>query len=167
MDPAAALLAFVTAERLAELAWAERNTRRLRAAGAYEVGSRHYPLIVALHAAWLAGLWIFAWGRPVHWPFVALFLVLQGLRAWILATLGRRWTTRIIVVPGEVLVRRGPYRFLRHPNYAVVVGEIACLPLAFGLVGFASVFSILNAAVLAIRVRAENGALAEARQRGV
>ena len=165
MDPAAAILAFVTAERLAELAWAARNTRRLRAAGAYEVGSRHYPLIVALHAAWLAGLWIFVWGRPVHWPFIALFLVLQGLRAWILATLGPRWTTRIIVVPGEVLVRRGPYRFLRHPNYAVVVGEIACLPLAFGLVRFALVFSILNAAVLAIRVRAENGALAEARQR--
>ena len=165
MDPAAALLAFVTAERLAELAWAERNTRRLRAAGAYEVGSRHYPLIVALHAAWLAGLWMFAWGLPVQWPYVAFFLVLQGLRAWILATLGPRWTTRIIVVPGEVLVRRGPYRFLRHPNYAVVVGEIACLPLAFGLVRFAFVFSILNAAVLAIRMRAEDRALAEARQR--
>jgi methyltransferase len=165
MDPAAAILALVTAERLVELAWAERNTRRLRASGAYEVGSRHYPLIIALHAAWLAGLWMFAWGRPVHWPFVALFLVLQGLRAWVLATLGPRWTTRIIVVPGEALVRRGPYRFLRHPNYAVVVGEIACLPLAFGLVLYALVFSILNAAVLAIRIRAENEALAEARQR--
>src|SRR5688500_3505729 len=160
MDPAAIILAFVTAERLAELAWAERNTRGLRAAGGHEVGARHYPLIVGLHAAWLAGLWMFAWGRPVHWPFVALFLVLQGLRAWILVTLGPRWTTRIIVVPGEVLVRRGPYRFLRHPNYAVVVGEIACLPLAFGLVRFAFVFSILNAAVLAIRIRAEHGALA-------
>jgi methyltransferase len=165
MDPAASILALVTAERLVELAWAERNTRRLRAHGAYEVGSRHYPLIIALHAAWLAGLWTFAWGRPVHWPFVALFLVLQGLRAWVLATLGPRWTTRIIVVPGEALVRRGPYRFLRHPNYAVVVGEIACLPLAFGLVLYALVFSILNAAVLAIRIRAENEALAEARQR--
>jgi methyltransferase len=165
MDPAAAILVLVTAERLVELAWAERNTRRLRASGAYEVGSRHYPLIIALHAAWLAGLWMFAWGRPVHWPFVALFLVLQGLRAWVLATLGPRWTTRIIVVPGEALVRRGPYRFLRHPNYAVVVGEIACLPLAFGLVLYALVFSILNAAVLAIRIRAENEALAEARQR--
>jgi methyltransferase len=165
MDPAAAILALVTAERLAELAWAARNTRRLRAAGAHEVGSRHYPLIVALHAAWLAGLWVFAWGRPVEWPYLAIFVLLQGLRAWILAALGRRWTTRIIVVPGEVLVRRGPYRFLRHPNYAVVVGEIACLPLAFGLVRFAFVFSILNAAVLAIRIRAENGALAESRQR--
>src|SRR5688500_8920202 len=159
MGPAAVILACVTAERLAELAWAARNTHRLRAVGAYEVGAGHYPLIVGLHGAWLAGLWIFAWGRPVHWPFIALFLVLQALRAWILVALGPRWTTRIIVTPGEMLVRRGPYRFLRHPNYAVVVGEIACLPLAFGLVWFALLFSILNAAALAIRIRAEDRAL--------
>jgi methyltransferase len=161
----AAILTLVTLERLAELAWAERNTRRLAAAGACEAGARHYPLIVGLHAAWLAGLWVLAWGRPVLWPFLALFLVLQLLRAWVLVTLGARWTTRILVVPGERLVRSGPYRFLRHPNYAVVAGEIACLPLVFGMAWYALVFSLLNAGVLWVRIRAEDAALAEARQR--
>ncbi len=161
----ATILALVTAERLAELVWAERNTRRLRAAGAHERGAAHYPLIVALHAAWLGGLWLVAWGRPVLWPFLALFLALQVLRAWVLVTLGARWTTRIVVVPGEALVRSGPYRFLRHPNYAVVIGEFACLPLAFGLVWYAAAFSLLNTGVLWIRIRAEERALAEARGR--
>lgn len=165
MGLTAAILALVAVERLAELAWAERNTRRLRAGGAYEVGAAHYPPIVGLHAAWLAGLWAFAWGRPVLWLFLALFVVLQLVRAWILVTLGSRWTTRILIVPGEVLVRSGPYRFLRHPNYALVVGEIACLPLVFGMLWYAIGFSLLNAGVLWIRIRAEEGALADARRR--
>lgn len=162
----AAILALVTVERLAELAWAERNTSRLRAAGAYEAGAGHYPLIVGLHAAWLIGLWASAWGRPVFWPFLALFVVLQILRAWVLVTLGSRWTTRILVVPGEVMVRKGPYRFLCHPNYAVVIGEIACLPLAFGMIWYAAAFSLLNAGVLWLRIRAEDEALAEVRESG-
>ena len=154
------ILGLVTAERLAELALARRNTAALLAAGARECSARHYPLIVLLHALWLLGLWILAWERPIIWPFLAIFVLLQGLRIWVLATLGRRWTTRIIVVPGETLVRRGPYRFLSHPNYAVVVGEIACLPLVFGLVWYALLFSILNAGVLWVRIRAEERALA-------
>ena len=161
------LIALVTAQRLAELIIARRNTRALLAQGAYEVGSAHYPLIVAVHAAWLASLWILAPGRPILWPLIAVFVLLQCGRLWVLATLGRRWTTRIVVVPGETLVRRGPYRFLNHPNYAVVVLEIATLPLVFGLWRTSLLFSLLNAAVLGIRIREENRALSACRPRSV
>ena len=154
------LLAFVTLERLGELVLARRNTSRLLARGAVEHGAGHYPLIVLLHAAWLVGLWWMAWNLPIHPVWLGAFLLLQALRIWVLTTLGDRWTTRIIVVPGAPLVARGPYRWLSHPNYAVVIGEIAVLPLVFGLVWYAVMFSLLNAAVLAIRVRAENRALA-------
>jgi methyltransferase len=115
---------------------------------------------VLLHAAWLLGLWWLAFDAPVSWSWLAAFVVLQGLRVWVLLTLGERWTTRIIVLPGAPLVSGGPYRLLSHPNYAVVVAEIAVLPLVFGLTFYALVFSLLNAIVLAIRVRAENAALA-------
>jgi methyltransferase len=154
-----AVLALVTLERVAELVWAGRNTRRLKARGAHEAGAGHYPLIVALHAAWLAGLWLLARDRPVSLAWLAVFAVLEAGRIWVLATLGRRWTTRIIVLPGETLVRCGPYRLLPHPNYAVVAGEILVLPLAFGMTAYALVFSALNAAVLWIRIRAEERAL--------
>ncbi|MBP1853275.1 isoprenylcysteine carboxyl methyltransferase family protein [Rhizobium halophytocola] len=156
------LLVFVTVERLGELWLARRNTAALLAKGAVEVSAAHYPLIVVLHAVWLAGLWLLGWNTPLHWGWVAVFAVLQGLRLWTLSTLGRRWTTRIIVVPGETLVRSGPYRFVRHPNYVVVVGEIAVLPLCFGLPVYALVLTIANALVLTIRIRAENAALAGA-----
>jgi len=162
MSLAVAVLGFVTIERLCELLLARRNTKRLLAAGATEYGARHYPLIVALHAAWLAALWIAAPGRPVSLAWLLVFAVLQVLRVWVLATLGPRWTTRIIVLPGAPLVARGPYRLMRHPNYAVVIGEIAALPLAFGLPLQAIAFSVLNAAVLFVRIRAENAALAGA-----
>jgi methyltransferase len=117
---------------------------------------------VALHAAWLAGLWWLAWDRPIQAGWLAAYLVLQALRAWVLLSLGSRWTTRIITVPGEALVRRGPYRFLPHPNYLVVAGEIAVLPLVFGLPLYALAFSVLNAGVLAVRIRAESRALRDA-----
>jgi methyltransferase len=155
------VLAIVTVERLAELVIARRNTRRLLEGGAFEAAPHHYPLIVALHAAWLGGLWLIAWDRPIDSGWLAVFGLLQILRVWVLLTLGSRWTTRIIIVPGKALVRKGPYRLMSHPNYAVVVGEIAVLPLAFGLPWYALVFSILNGAVLAVRIRAENAALAE------
>jgi methyltransferase len=156
----AGLLGFLTAQRLAELWWAKRNEARLLAAGGVEYGRRHLPLIVLFHAAWMAGLWLLAYDRSVDPLFFAIFVVLQMLRLWVLLTLGRRWTIRIIVVPGERLVARGPYRWLRHPNYAVVGGEIAVVPLALGLPIYALVFTLLNAAVLAIRIPAENAALA-------
>jgi methyltransferase len=154
------VLGLVSLERLLELRLAGRNTRRLLAAGAREAGAGHYPLIVLMHAAWLAGLWILGWRRAVSLPWLALFVVLQALRAWVIASLGARWTTRIIVVPGAPLVRKGPYRWLRHPNYLVVGGEIAVLPLALGLPLYAAVCSLANAVLLWIRIRAESRALA-------
>lgn len=153
------ILALVTLQRLVELVISRRNTRRLLARGAYEVAPGHYPLIVAVHALWLAALWWLAPGQPIVWPLIALFLLLQLGRLWVLLTLGGRWTTRIIVLPEAPLVARGPFRFVRHPNYLVVAGEIAVLPLAFGLWQVALLFSLLNAAVLFIRIRAEERAL--------
>ena len=156
MTPAIILLAAVTLERLVELWLAHRNTAALLAKGGYEVAPGHYPLIVMLHTLWLMGLWGIGWAAPLHHGWLTAFLALQVLRFWVLATLGRRWTTRIIVLPGAPLVTRGPYRFLTHPNYLVVIGEIAILPLCLGMPGYALVFSVTNLAVLAIRVRAEN-----------
>jgi methyltransferase len=156
---ASIILALVTLQRLGELVLARHNTNRLQARGAIEVGTRHYPLLVSVHAAWLISLWI--WGRDhdVNLWALALFMVLQGVRVWILVTLGPRWTTRIIVLPGEPLVASGPYKYFSHPNYAVVVAEIALLPLALHLPLLALIFSALNAAVLMIRIRAEARAL--------
>jgi methyltransferase len=160
----AILLAYLTVQRLAELWWAKANESRLMASGGIEYGHSHLPLMILFHAAWLVGLWLFAYDRPVEPFFLALFVILQMARFWVLATLGRRWTVRIIVVPGERLVAQGPYRFLRHPNYAVVIGEIAVVPLALGLPTYALVFSVLNAGMLAIRITAENAALLRTRQ---
>ena len=160
MTSAELILALVTLQRAAELVISSRNTKRLRARGAFEVAPQHYPLIVAVHAAWLISLWIFGHDRPVNAVALLIYVVLQGFRIWVMWTLGARWTTRIIILPGEPLVRRGPYRLLPHPNYAVVAGEIALLPLVLGLPWLALIFTLLNAAVLAIRIRAENRALA-------
>jgi len=159
MTASVAILGLVTVQRLGELVLARRNTRRLLAQGGVEYGAAHYPLIVGLHAAWLLGLWALAWDRPAHVGWLIAYGVLQGLRVWVLASLGARWTTRIIAVPGETLVRRGPYRFVSHPNYLVVAGEIAVLPLVFDLPAYAAAFTLANAAVLWIRIRAENAVL--------
>ena len=153
------IMALVTLQRLGELAIAASNTRHLRSLGAFEIGRSHYPAMVALHASWLVVLWLTVGGRPVSLPLLGSFLLLQGIRIWVLATLGRRWTTRVMVLPGAPLVKGGPFRFLRHPNYCVVVGEIAILPLVFGLAGVAIAFSLLNAAMLWVRIRCETGAL--------
>jgi methyltransferase len=154
------VLALVTLQRAAELLISSRNTRELMARGAVEVAPRHYPLIVAMHAAWLTALWLFGHDQPVNLILLAFYVVLQGFRFWVMRTLGSRWTTRIIVLPGQPLVAGGPYRYLSHPNYAVVAAEIALLPLVLGLGRLAAIFTILNAAILAIRIRAETRALA-------
>lgn len=156
------ILASVTAERLLELPLAARNTRRLLAQGAREHSSGHYPLIVAVHVAWLATLWWLALPRPVNRFLLVLFVLVEVARCWVLLSLGARWTTRIIVLPGAPLVRRGPYRFTHHPNYVVVACEILLLPLVFGLVRTAVLFTLLNSTLLAVRIRAENLALAQA-----
>jgi methyltransferase len=153
------VLALVTLQRIGELWLARRNTRRLLDQGAQEVGASHYPLIVIVHIVWLGSLWWLAPSRPLQVFWLAMFVLLELARIWVVATLGSRWTTRIIILPDAQLVKRGPYRFLDHPNYAVVTGEIAVLPLVFGLWQVALVFSTLNAVVIAIRVREENRAL--------
>ena len=163
MTSAEFILALVTLQRAAELVVSSRNTSKLRARGAFEVAPRHYPFVVAVHAAWLISLWLFGRDQPLNAVALLLYIALQGLRLWVMWTLGARWTTRIIILPGEPLVAAGPYRLLPHPNYAVVAGEIAILPLALGLPWLAALFTVLNATVLFIRIRAENRALAASR----
>lgn len=159
MSIAAVILALVTLQRLGELWLSNRNTRRLLTKGAVEHGRAHYRWIVALHALWLAILWLVAPGRTVDGFWLAIFVLLEIARIWVIVTLGDRWTTRIIVLPDEPLVKQGPYRWVDHPNYLVVAGEIAVLPLVFGFWDLAILFSLLNAAILSIRIREENKAL--------
>ena len=154
------LLGLVTAQRLGELVYARANETRLKAQGAVEVGAAHYPLIVAMHAAWLITLWVLGWDRPLVWLWTGVYVLLQVARGWVLGSIGRRWTTRVFVVPGETLVRRGPYRVISHPNYAVVSAEMFVLPLAVGLPLVSLAFGVLNLAVLWWRIRVENAALA-------
>jgi methyltransferase len=154
------LLGFVTLQRAGELVLARRNTEALRARGAVEFGQSHYPVMVAFHAAWLAGLWWLGHAEPLNTGFVALFAFLQMLRVWVIASLGERWTTRIIVLPGAPPVRRGPYRRLRHPNYIVVALEIAIVPLALGLPVYAGIFAVVQIPLLMHRMAVEGAALA-------
>lgn len=154
-------VALVALQRLAELAYAKRNETRLRRLGGVEHGRRHYPLFVLLHGGWLAALVLLVPPDAVpNWPLIGVFVCLQLGRVWVIASLGRYWTTRVITLPGAPLVRSGPYRWLRHPNYLLVMAEIAVLPLAFGALGIASVFTIANAGLLWHRIRVENQALA-------
>ena len=162
MTPATLFLTFLICQRLSELVIAQRNTRALLAQGAREVGAAHYPVMVLMHAGWIAALVLFGWQNPVSLPWLALFALLQVGRVWILASLGRRWTTRIIVTP-QPLIAKGPYRFMRHPNYALVVAEIIVAPMVLGLVWVAVIWTFLNAAMLFVRIKAENDALAPLR----
>ncbi len=157
-----AVVGFIVAQRLAELARATRNTRRLLARGAVEAGAGHYPAIVALHIAWLAAMLLaVAPETPASLPLLAVFVALQSGRIWVIAALGERWTTRVIVLPGAPLVARGPYRWVKHPNYLIVCAEIAVVPLIFGAWWIALVFSVLNLVMLWHRIRIEDAALAE------
>ena len=158
------ILSLVTLQRLVELYIAHRNTKRLISRGGFEVASGHYPLFVVLHGAWLAGLWYLALGLTPSWPWIFAYLVLEAARGWIIAALGSRWTTRIIVVPGETLVEEGPYKYFRHPNYMVVAGEIFILPMAFGLWWYALLFAALNGALLYWRIKSEDEALKPLRE---
>ena len=161
------IIALVVLQRAGELVLANRNTRKLKAQGAVEIGAGHYRFIVLLHMAWLmAVLWMIPFPVVIYWGWILVFLALQGLRIWVIASLGPYWTTRIISLPGVPLVKRGPYRFIRHPNYLVVAGEILVLPLAFGEILVAIVFSIANAAMLYWRIRQEETGLAPRRELG-
>lgn len=156
-----AIIALVVLQRFSELILANRNTQRLRARGAVEYGAGHYRFIVLLHMAWLmAVLWLLPAPLVIHWVWIGVFLLMQLARVWVIASLGPYWTTRIISLPDAPLIKTGPYRFLRHPNYLVVAVEILALPLAFGEYLVAIIFSIANAAMLFWRIREEDAALA-------
>ena len=149
------ILLFVALERLTELLLAHYNTKRLLKRGATEVGAMHYPLIVAFHGAWLFGLFFLRSEAVVNWWLIDVFTILQALRLWVLATLGSRWTTRILTLPAETLVSNGPYRFFRHPNYLVVAAEIFVLPLAFGFYWYAIIGGLINLLILRLRIKVE------------
>jgi methyltransferase len=156
----------VAVQRLLELRYSQRNERRLRSLGAVERGAGHYPAMVALHALWLVSTLVEGLLRgpenPVWYPVpLAAFLLVQPLRYWAILSLGENWNVRILVVPERKLVWSGPYRYFPHPNYVVVTIEVLTFPLIFGAWVTALVFSILNAAFLYVRVRAEERALKE------
>jgi methyltransferase len=156
------IIAAVALQRLIELGYATRNTRALLARGGIEAGRRHYPMFVLLHAAWLLAILIALPVPPeIRAVPLVIFVVLQAARLWVIASLGPYWTTRIITLPGAPLIRRGPYRFLRHPNYVIVAGEMMALPLVFGEVWVALIFSALNGMLLAWRIHVEEGVLRE------
>jgi methyltransferase len=155
-----AVLLFVVLQRGGELLLARANTKRLLERGAVEIDRAGYKWFVLLHAAWLGALFatVPATALP-SWPLLALFFTLQAGRVWVIASLGRRWTTRLIVVPDAPLVANGPYRWLDHPNYLIVIGELAILPLAFAAVVIAVGFSACNLVLLSRRIRLETRAL--------
>ena len=156
------IVGFLVVQRLAELGFARRNHRALLARGAIEVGRGHYPSMVALHAAWLLALPVTIDPRtPVSLPLLAVFVLLECGRAWVIATLGSRWTTRVVVLRAAAPIRSGPYRYVKHPNYVIVCGEMAVVPLMFGAWLLAAVASALNLLVLRARLRVENAALDE------
>ena len=160
------LVALVGLERVAELVVSTRNARWSRERGGVEHGLGHFPFMVVLHTGLLVGALAEAWIRrpdvpPVlAWSMLALVVASQVLRWWCIATLGRRWNTRVIVVPGMPPVTRGPYRWLRHPNYVAVVAEGVALPLVHSAWITSLVFTVLNAGLLTVRIRAEDAALA-------
>ncbi len=160
--PAVLFLVFIILQRLGELLIARKNTKALLLKGAREFGASHYPVIVAMHSLWILALLLFGINQPVALFWLALFAALQIARFWILISLGPRWTTRIIVLD-EPLVQKGPFAFMRHPNYVLVVAEIFVAPMVLGLTSIALVFSVINAVVLFIRIKEEEKALASLR----
>ncbi|AZI57568.1 hypothetical protein EH165_04725 [Nakamurella antarctica] len=166
VKPYLALVAATGVERLIELRVSKRNIAWSLARGGRETGSGHYPVMVALHSGLLAGCAIEALAkrrkfRPrIGWPMLSVAVLAQGLRWWCITTLGRSWSTKIVVVPGTPLVRSGPYRYFSHPNYVAVIAEGVALPLVFDARITATAFTLLNAGLLTVRIKAENRALA-------
>ena len=157
-------LGLVALQRLIELVHARGNTARLRRRGAVEVDAGAYPVYVVMHASWLTSLAVVVpAATPPHWSLIGVFALLQLGRIWVIMSLGGYWTTRIITLPDAPLVRTGPYRYIRHPNYLLVIAEIAVVPLAFDAVAIAAIFSALNLVLIARRVRIEERLLAPRR----
>ena len=158
-------IGLIASQRLAELVYARRNERKLIARGGFEVGGGHYLFFILLHTLWLASMLVLVDpATKPNWILLGLMVALQGLRFWVVASLGPYWTTRIITLPGAPLIRHGPFRYFRHPNYLVVTAEILVLPLAFNAPGIAAVFSLLNLLLLSWRIRVEEQALQPRRQ---
>ena len=158
------IVLLVAIQRLCELILAKRNTGRLLEAGGIEYGKGHYPWFIALHTAWLVSLFLLVPADSIFHPaLLVVFIVLQAGRVWVVATLGRFWTTRVISLPGAPLIRKGPYRWIRHPNYLIVALEIAVLPLVFGAWELSAIFTIFNLPLLAWRIRIEERALLDRR----
>jgi methyltransferase len=156
----AALL--VLAQRGLEELYSSRNTRRLMASGATEMGRTYYPVVAATHLAWIAGLFfLIPPTAPIVWPLIAYYVTLQIVRYWVIASLGPFWTHRIITLPGAPIARSGPYRYLSHPNYAVTIVETFVLPLAFGALALACIMTALWWVVLSVKIKLENEALAD------
>ena len=156
-------IGFIIAIRLAELVVARTNEKWARERGAVEYGKEHYPFIVALHVSFIVSLIVeYYFSRPVFFDqyYLVIFLCLIALKVWVISSLGKYWNTKILRIAHVKLVKRGPYRFVKHPNYIIVVAEIAIIPLVFSLYYTAVIFSILNAFMLAVRIRVENKALA-------
>ena len=160
------IISFVILQRLTELIIAKRNAKWLLSRGAIEYGKEHYKFIVLLHICFFLSIIteFYLHGRHselnlINYTFLVIFILLQFLRVWIISSLGKYWNTRIFRIPGEKLVVRGPYKFIKHPNYIVVIGEILILPLVFNLYYSAIIFTILNALMLFVRIRTENKAL--------
>lgn len=154
------LIGWLVVQRLGELAYARANTRRLLDRGGQEIGAEHYPLFVLLHSSWLVAMAVLtAPSPPAPWLLLGAFVLVQAARVWVIATLGPYWTTRIITAPGAPLITGGPFRFVRHPNYLVVALEIPLVPLILGLEWVALLFGAANLALLAYRIRVEEGAL--------
>jgi methyltransferase len=159
-SPLVWIVGIVAVQRLGELVIANFNTWRLMRLGAREVGRAHYPLFILLHGSWLIAIALTTpIDRQPNWPIVGALVFLQVMRAWAVQTLGPYWTTRVITIDDAPLIRRGPYRYLRHPNYWIVVAEIALLPLAFGDWAIAVIWSVLNAVLLRHRISIERAAL--------
>jgi methyltransferase len=154
-------LGFIALQRCAELAYAHYNTRRLLKRGGREVGAGHYPLFIVLHGSWLLSLAsLTASTPPFHWQLLGLFAVLQVLRLWVIASLGPYWTTRIVTLDGAPLCGRGPYRWLRHPNYLIVAAEVPLVPLILDLPVAALAFGLINLILLTYRIHVEDKTLA-------
>ena len=165
--PALGLMAFIISQRLVELWWANRNTKRLISLGGKEYSPKHYSLIVALHTTWIVAILVLILRNPaveISAIYFTFFAILTAFRAWILVTLGSYFTTKIISLPGAPLRKNGPYKFIKHPNYALVVCEIFVVPMIFGFWQVASIWGLLNIGILAFRIHEEDLALRERRE---
>jgi len=152
-------ITFFILQRLSELYIARKNEKWLLQQGAIQYGQNHYPFIIALHTSFIISIiveYILRGGPPISWVFLVLFLLVLSFKFWALSSLGKYWNTKIYRIPGVYPVKKGPYKFLKHPNYMEVVCEIAVIPLVFHLYYTAIIFTVLNAIILTVRITVEN-----------